>query len=199
MVNFNNGKIYKLISNLSDKMYIGSTCQSLPRRKAKHKNDYKRYLEGKANYMTSYELIKLGNIDIILLESFSCSNKEELYKKERYYIENTENCINKVRPSITIEDKEDYYKNYKEVNKDKINKRQKIYNEEHKDKINEYQKVYREMKRDIINQKQREYNKLKKEEISLKKKLYYEANKEAIKLKTKERRDSNASLMKIVI
>ena len=38
MVNFNNGKIYKLVSVHTPKCYIGSTCEpTLAKRKAKHK------------------------------------------------------------------------------------------------------------------------------------------------------------------
>ncbi len=202
MTNYNNGKIYKIISNLTEQVYIGSTVLSLAKRKANHKYNYKRYQEGKCNYTTSFELIKLGDIDIILIEKYCCLNKEELLKRERYFIENSKNCINKTIPIRTDEEKKKHIKAYHEINKDKINNRQKKYNEEHKEKIYNYQTVYREINKDLINEKQREYNKAKKEEISIKKKKYYEENKERIIQKEKERREArrnNQNLMKIVI
>jgi hypothetical protein len=197
MTNFINGKIYKLISNFTEQIYIGSTCQTLPRRKAKHKNDYKRYKEGKCNYMTSYELLKLGDIDIILIENYCCLSKKELLERERHFIENSKNCINEVIPIRTDEEKKEYYNNYKEINKDRINKRQNQYTEEHKEIIKDYQAVYREINKDSINERQKKYNKAKKEEISINKKIYYEANKERIKLKAKQRREERKNHLKL--
>ncbi len=111
MVNYQNAKIYKLVSNSTDKVYIGSTCQSLTKRKAKHKDDYKRYLQGKCRYITSFQLVELGDIDIVLLENYSCNSQEELHKKERFYIEGN-NCVNKCIPTRT-------YKEYNDANKEK--------------------------------------------------------------------------------
>ena len=36
MVNYSNGKIYKIVSNNTDKIYIGSTTVKLAVRKARH-------------------------------------------------------------------------------------------------------------------------------------------------------------------
>jgi hypothetical protein len=74
-------KIYKLISNHTDKIYIGSTTQKyLSARKAQHRNDYKRFKNNKCHYITSFELFEIGEIDIILIENLKCENKEELYE-----------------------------------------------------------------------------------------------------------------------
>ncbi len=48
MVNYENGKIYKIESHLGDKLYIGSTTkQYLSQRMDKHRTDYKQWLNGK--------------------------------------------------------------------------------------------------------------------------------------------------------
>ncbi len=108
MVNYGNGKIYKLISNNSDKIYIGSTCQSLAKRKAKHKEDSIRYNNGKYHYVSSFELFNLGDVDVILLENYPCKNKEELHARERFYIEeNLDTCVNVKVPNRT---KQEYRK-----------------------------------------------------------------------------------------
>ena len=44
--NYNNGKIYNIIDNKSDMIYVGSTCQTLQQRIQKHKSDYKSYIAG---------------------------------------------------------------------------------------------------------------------------------------------------------
>jgi hypothetical protein len=39
---YHNGKIYKLVNDVDDKVYIGSTCQPLYKRLYEHKNDCKK-------------------------------------------------------------------------------------------------------------------------------------------------------------
>ena len=46
MVNYANGKIYKIIDNTNNNIYYGSTCQKLKERKAQHIRGYKQYLIG---------------------------------------------------------------------------------------------------------------------------------------------------------
>jgi hypothetical protein len=128
MVNYQNGKIYKLVSFRTDKVYIGSTCEKLSVRKAKHKRSYNQFLSGKYHNVTSFELIKLGDVDIVLLEEYPCENKEQLHKRERFYIENTNNCVNKKMPIQTR-------KEYREKNKEIIKQHKKEYYEEHKEEI----------------------------------------------------------------
>ena len=79
-----NGKIYELFDedDLDAPRYYGSTCDTIEERKSGHKADYKRFLEGKKNYITSFEIIKRNNWDIKLIEMFSCETKTELEKRE---------------------------------------------------------------------------------------------------------------------
>ena len=84
------GCIYKIISDKTDKIYIGSTTQLLPIRLQQHFNSYHSYINGYSNtYISSFEIIKLaGNIQIILLESVSYNKltKLELLTREGEYI-----------------------------------------------------------------------------------------------------------------
>ena len=99
MPDYTKGKIYKLVSP-SGLVYIGSTVQRLSLRKAEHKRRYNLFSRHGIRFISSYELYKEGpeNIDIILLENYSCNSIEELHKKEREYIENN-NCVNINIPS----------------------------------------------------------------------------------------------------
>ena len=106
-------KIYKIIDNTNDNIYIGSTCQSLKKRLSEHKNDYKRFLKGLFNNVTSFDILKNNDYKIELLENCDIKTKQELLQRERYYIENNE-CLNKIVPG---RNKKEYY----DVNKDKIN------------------------------------------------------------------------------
>ena len=131
-MDYKNGKIYKLVSFETDKVYVGSTTQSLSRRKTKHKSDYKRWMYGNYHYVSSYEIIKYDDFDIILLEQFPCNSKMELHKREREYIEKID-CVNKVIPRRT---KKEYYDSHK----DEISVKRKQYREDHKDEIKEKRK-----------------------------------------------------------
>lgn len=133
MPNYENSKIYKLTSLLTDDIYIGSTTLSLSLRKANHRRLYKSYKEnGKSRYTTSFKLFELGDVDIILIEEVKCNNKEQLHARERFHIENNE-CINKVIPLRT-------YKEYYQNNKEKELNRIKKYTKEHREQINNKRK-----------------------------------------------------------
>lgn len=133
-----------------------------------HKYKYNDYLKKtcETNY-SSFKIIEGGNYDIILVEEFSCDNKNQLEARERYFIENNE-CVNKIIPTRT--DKE-----YREANKEKIF---------------EQGKQYREANKEIIFEKKKQYREANKEVIAKHKKEYYEANKEAILKQLKEKRSN---------
>ena len=78
-----NGKIYKLVSNVTGDVYYGSTILSLEDRELRHKSDYKRYLQGKKNYVTSFKIIETGNFKIKLVEAYACLCRSQLEAIER--------------------------------------------------------------------------------------------------------------------
>jgi len=150
MPNYKNSKIYKLVSLQTDKIYIGSTTQPLYKRFGKHKT-----VENKC---MSKELIKYDDCKIILIENLECNNKEELCKRERYYIDLYKDIIiNKYIPSRTTkeynEDTKEKRKEYYENNKEKIKK----YREDNKEKLKEQRKKYYEDNKEEIYFKQRKY------------------------------------------
>lgn len=46
------------------------------------------------NYVSSFDVIEHGAVEIVLVEYFPCKTKEELTARERYWIQNND-CINK--------------------------------------------------------------------------------------------------------
>lgn len=129
MPNYQNGKIYKLVSNVSDKVYYGSTTQSLSLRKSGHKKTYNKIKKGdvKRGKVSSFDLFEEGDVDIVLIENFPCESKEELHARERHYIENNE-CLNKNIPGRTR-------KEWKEQNKWRRAIEGKKYRERYPEKI----------------------------------------------------------------
>ena len=54
MTNYKQAKIYKIVCNKTGLVYVGDTCKLLLcQRLTKHVSDYKRYLNGKTNFITS--------------------------------------------------------------------------------------------------------------------------------------------------
>ena len=130
-----NGKIYKIVDNSNDNIYIGSTCDSLKYRLSKHKCDYKRYLKGIFNNVKSFDIIKNDNFSIELIENCDIKTKQELLiARERYYIQNNE-CLNKNIPGRYDKGYQQYQKDYYNDNKDKINKSHKDYYIENQDEL----------------------------------------------------------------
>jgi hypothetical protein len=125
MVNYNNAKLYKIIDNTTDNIYIGSTCEpTLARRLAGHVSKYKRYLQGKSiEYVTSFKILENEDYDIVLICNYPCRNKDELHQFERSCIENN-TCVNKVIPNRTKPE-------WEQVNKVKRQKQVKKRNKKH--------------------------------------------------------------------
>lgn len=146
MPNYNNGKIYKITSPSTKKIYIGSTTKDIERRLIEHKCNYKKYLKGNFKYCTSYEVIKYQDSKVELIENVNCDNKIDLFEIERKYIITLDNVCNKVIPNRTRAE-------YRKDNRNIINMKKKIYREQNQDKIKAYSKIYsqRTTKCDVCN------------------------------------------------
>ena len=129
-MDYANGIIYKIVNNENDKIYIGSTCRYIRKRLWDHRKKYNQWIKNKSPYITSFEILKYENVDIVLLEKYPCKSKLELHTRERYHIENN-NCVNKIIPTQT--DKE-----YRKKNKDKLNDYNKQYRLNNKNKCHEH-------------------------------------------------------------
>ena len=155
MPNYQQAKIYKIECNISGKIYVGSTCEpTLARRLAGHVGDYKKYLNGNHNYVSSFDIIKNGNYDIVLIESFTCNSKDELYAKERYWT-NKLDCVNRYKNQGLFNElgEKEYKKAYREINKDKINEKNKEYYDNNKEYFKEHNKEYYDNNKERINEK----------------------------------------------
>lgn len=194
MVNYKDGKIYKIYSkNDPSIIYIGSTCQSLNTRKRNHMADYRCFKNGKGHYLTSYKVIEKGDIQIELLQECPSSSKKEILEAEGKHILQLD-CVNR---NIAGRNRKEYYNQ----NQNKRKEKQREYNKENKDTINEknkeryyanksyYQqknKNYRSENKERLNQKSKEYRQEHLKELRLYDKLYYQKNKDRKKKKAKE-------------
>lgn len=140
MVNYQNGRIYKIVNETND-IYIGSCCVELYKRYYYHKCK-------KSNKCSSKSMINIYS-QIVLIENYECKNREQLLMREQYWIDyhknNTDyNVVNRHKSYRSKEELKEYQKQYQKEHYDKEynNKNQKNYYQRHKEKEKERQKQY---------------------------------------------------------
>lgn len=146
MPDYNNGKIYKILSLNTGRVYYGSTTKKyLTSRFATHRCNYNNGL-----HHSSAEIFKDGNPKIYLVESWPCNNKNELTSREGWYIMNNE-CVNKVIPGRS--NKESMrISHIKNKEKDNLNtKNWRKHNKEHIRQYNiKYSKINKERRKQVL-------------------------------------------------
>jgi hypothetical protein len=187
-MSYNEGKIYKIVSNQTDMIYIGSTIQTLEDRFSQHKCDYKK----NRAICSSIELLKYDDCKIVLIESFPCLSRPELERREgEIQLENiiiivNHNIAGRTRAEWYAENKDDiadysaqYYLDnidkiakYRMDNKENINKRMAQYRMDNKEKNTQW----RLDNNDYITQ----YYLDNKEKIAKQRAKRYQDNKEKI-------------------
>ena len=85
MPDYNDSQIYKIVSPNHEKVYYGSTTQTLEKRFSVHLT----------LNCSSTEIINAGGADIKHIEWFPCDNKHALEDREAYFIlNNWDDCVN---------------------------------------------------------------------------------------------------------
>jgi len=184
---YSNGKIYKIVSPSTGLVYIGSTCQkTLAQRLGSHRQNFRNWKIHKnisQTYMTSFILCEIDDEEIELIESYPCSNRDELSSRERQY-QRTIECINQSgksgkndsetlirelveRESLPVshltrylehrEVNREYQRKRYEANKENVAESAKEYREKNKEKIAESRKEYRENNKEKIAESNKKY------------------------------------------
>ena len=152
------GRIYKIFDNTNDNIYIGSTIKQLNERLKGHEKAYKSYLNCKYHYVTSFEILKNDDYQIVLLEEIEFDVKSELFAREGRYISSLE-CVNKVIPNRTL-------KEYKLANIEQKRIYDKQYRLQHREDRRQYKQQYYQLHKKIkkltINQTFKEIKKIYK-------------------------------------
>lgn len=87
-------KIYKITSNNTNKIYIGSTTKPLHERLKGHIRDYKNFckfwierdMNGNPNCCSSRKILSYGDYNIELIDEFTYQTKEDIRLREQFYI-----------------------------------------------------------------------------------------------------------------
>lgn len=175
---YKNGKIYRLVNNVDDEFYVGSTCTSLAKRLYRHKQA--SILE--PNRPVYKHLVNIGweNVKIVLIQEHPCNNKMELERKEREHIEAFKPTLNTSIPTRT--DRE-----YRAANKEVLHEKRVIWEEKNKDNIKEYMANYYQQNKDKLKQKSKLNREKTKEQRSEKWKNMSKEERDILNAKRRER------------
>jgi hypothetical protein len=175
MVNYSNGKIYKIepiCEHDEGDVYFGSTTKNLlSQRMDEHRGKFK-HKTGMCSSKILFDKYGLENCVIILLESVDAKSKDELVAVEAKYIIGNK-CVNKYVPLRT-------QKEYKIDNAEKIKEYKKIYQTDNSEKIKERKRIYYEVNKATINEQCKINYDANKDKVKERKKIYRDANKDTI-------------------
>lgn len=174
---YQNGKIYKIYNiEEPEKIYVGSTYQPLSGRFRDHKKSYRSYLNGTGTHPSFYSYVNKydygwDNFRIELIEDCPCENREQLHRREGYWIQTLKATLNKFIAGRTKkqyrQDNKDtikeHKKQYRRYNKDTIKERAKQYYHNNKDTIKEHIKQYYQNNKDKIKEYQQQYRQKRKD------------------------------------
>tara|TARA_R110000796_G_C14431272_1_gene421185 strand:+ start:61 stop:831 length:771 start_codon:yes stop_codon:yes gene_type:complete len=192
MSDYKKSKIYKIVNDVNDNFYIGSTVCRLSDRMSKHRAIH--------DCMSKNLGVDLKECKIILIEAFECENKQELFKKEREYfdkykLECNDTFVNKVKPFVSEEERKEQKKQYKIDNKEKVIEQRKQYAINNKDKLKEKHKQYCiDNKEKVIEYSKQYYIKNKEKQLEQGKQNYIK-NRELIKQRHKQYNIDNKDKM----
>lgn len=139
MPNYQSSKIYKVCNTEDDQEYYGSTTfHYLSNRMCCHRSAFQT---GKHQTMRLYNHMKTIGVEkffIVLIETYPCNSKEQLFARERYWIEKDTPSLNKARPVIThdesMEYRKDYTKKWRKENPEKYHQQQVRNSEKNREK-----------------------------------------------------------------
>ena len=149
-MDYSKAKIYKIVNDIDDDIYIGATCQALSKRMAEHRKSMKSKRDNHIKLYKKMNEIGVEHFKILLIEETPCENVEQLRAIEGDYIRE----LGTLNSQIAGRTSGDYKKEFKE-------------------RYYPSKKIYRENNRDTINEKSREYYYERKDEICEKNRQRY--------------------------
>ena len=170
---YQNAKIYQVVDVGYNKSYIGSTCESLSKRMTRHREAYKKQLQGNRVDTTASRLFDefgIKNCKIELIENYPCESKEELLKREGHFI-STKDCVNRC---LSGRERKDWLKD----NQEHIKEQQKEYYRRHFDNISKNSKEYKEKHKEWYKAYYRDYYERNKEHLKEARRKRYAIRKE---------------------
>ena len=86
-------KIYKIVNNVDDKIYIGSTTQPLYKRINDHRKRYRSTVPNQYATKELFDTYGINNCQIVLIEEIEVHNVEEERKIEREWYDKLRHLV----------------------------------------------------------------------------------------------------------
>jgi predicted GIY-YIG superfamily endonuclease len=144
--------MYRIVCNDLDvkDLYVGST-KNFKVRKNKHKSDS---TNEKTAHQKKYQIIARNggwnNWSMVKIEDFECETKLDANTRERYWLEHYNATMNTVIPSRSDAE---YYRQYRQDNKDTIKEYKSQYCQDNRDERFKYSRQYYQDNKDTMNTK----------------------------------------------
>lgn len=179
MADYSKGKIYKIVNDINNDIYIGSTVQQLSNRMGTHRS-FSKIDKYKSPIYTNMRGLGAQAFKIILLENYPCASKEELIAREQHWIDELKPKLNERSATKGMTEQEYKHKWYIDHGGAEAAKQQYVKNKEvilarqalvrnsegYKEKQQAWARAWREKnkeklqaKRDANKEAMKEYNK----------------------------------------
>ena len=151
-MSYKNAKIYKILNNATDDVYIGSTTQPLSKRMVDHRASCKSDKSFHLQLHNKMNELGIENFYIELLEEYPCENVEQLRKREG----------ERIREFATL-------------NRYVAGRDEQQYREDNKEQRAKTNKAWREKNHDgLLQKKKDDYQNNREHYLDMKKKYYIE-------------------------
>lgn len=132
-------KIYKIVNNINDDIYIGSTKNELRKRFYLHKHMAKKN-PNKNGLYTLMNNNQNANFRIILMSIHNVNNKQEQLIIEQNNIDEYKPKLNNYNAYLSLDDKKTYKKEYN--NRDYVKEKDRQYTKDWIERNKEYKRQY---------------------------------------------------------
>lgn len=187
MVNYANGKVYRIVNDVDDKMYVGSTVRRLSdrwyehRKPCRHQRPFKLYQH--------MEQLGVEHFRIELLEDYPCERKEQLHAREGHWIRELRAELNhriagRTKKQYAAEHEESvkaYKRQWREENKERLDAEYKEYYSANRSRLIAYQKEYNKNNLEKVRERRKKYAEEHKDVLQKAKKEWAENNKERVR------------------
>jgi len=174
---YSQGKLYRIVSPNHDKVYIGSTVETLAERFRKHKQK---------RTCTAVQIIDAGDARIEEIEAFPCLDKYQLEDREaELQLADWDRCVNKnvagaMRRAGSVQA---YHKVYRDANAEKIKAKTAAYYAKNQSALREKHNIYAKNHRAEKSEYDKKYAAANAEKRKATSAVYREANAEKLKAK----------------
>lgn len=144
MPDYSKGKIYQILNNVDNDVYVGSTCVPLAKRLWKHKWEFENRQFIDRPLTNKMKLLGVDAFYIELVENTPCNSKEELRAREGFYIRQR-GTLNKMTAGKTR-------KEWREEHRDYLKQKARAYYYQHHEEELQKRKERRDVNRTYMNE-----------------------------------------------